>query len=817
MFVCLRAFAYDAKTKDAQDKKPMTEDQSNETQDKNAEKLKSLKLSYSFSQFIVGNPLKNLLISLLLIAILFPGMLFLKAKWSTRIWYDDDHPEIVRLNQFEEQFGGDVFAAISLYHPKGIFQEDVLKKIIEITDDFWLVSDVIRVESITNYNMIHAEGDDIIIEPFFDEDTSYTPENMKLSLEKALKDEAIPNIFLSYDGTYTIIYAYLRPIFNAVPDYSIIVDEVRALMKKHQTPDIKMYMLGAAPANHAFKEVATRDNIVILPFMFIFLLLLLYTQFRSFISVVLPLFLIAISIFSTFGAMGHFGIFYNSILAAIPGVLLAICIADAVHILNSYFHFRELSYRSNKSLLFALTKNFQPTVLTSISTAISFLSLASSEIAPIRDLGILCGFGTIMAWVFTYMFVGPCIALLEKPLDRTQVKSLSFARLFGFEKKKKKQHKDAKETARFFTGLIYRFRYLITGSFIALTVLSVYIAIQNEVNSDPIKYFDPHVPLRSAYDFAGTKIDGLRGVEFVADSGVEEGIKNPEFLRKLDKFIAFLEKDEQISQVQSVVTIIKKMNQTLNLNDPAFFKIPDTNKAVAEQLFLYTLGLPQGMDLNNQFTLDNRKLRMKVVWSIDTSKESEIKMNYILDKAKEFDLNVIAVGNAPLNLSMNKEVVDSFFKSMMTALLLVSLLLLFVYKDLYISALSLFPNVIPLCFGGALMYLMGKPIDMGTSIVCTVCLGIAVDDTIHFISSFKQYRKQGLDTLEAITEVFSITGKALVVTTILLVVGFGSFIFADFVPNHNFGMFCSLILALALITDLLFLPALLMIADREKA
>lgn len=780
------------------------------------DKFKKLKLSYSVSSFIVNNPFKNILIALLLAAILFPGIWMVKSKWSTRIWYDDDHPEMIKLTQFEEQFGGDVFAAISVYHPDGIFQRDVLKKIIDITDDFWLVSDVLRVESITNYNMIHAEGDEIIIEPFVHEDTDYTQENLLLMRDKALADEAIPNIFLSNDATYTIIYAYLKPTFTAVPDYSTIVDEVRALMAKHTFPGAKLYVLGAAPANHAFKEVSSHDNMMILPFMFVFLLMLLYTQFRSIISIVLPIILIGLSIGVTFGAMGHTGIFYNSILAAIPGVLLAICIADAVHILNSYFHFRELGHRSNPSLLFALTKNFQPTILTSISTSISFLSLASSDIAPIRDLGLLCGFGTLMAWLFTYMFVGPSIALLQNYLDSVSIKTLSFAKLFKLGKKPQHSKKDPKNSAKFFTKLIYRFRYLITGSFIVLTILSIYIAIQNEVNSDPIKYFDPAVPLRVAYDFAGTKIDGLRGIEFVADSGQAEGIKDPVFLRKLDRFIKFLESDPQISQVQSIVDVIKKMNRTLNGDNPEFYSIPDTNKAVAEELFLYTMGLPQGMDLNNQFTLDNRKLRLKVVWNIDSSKESEQKMHYILKKASEMDVTLIPVGNAPLNLSMNKEVVDSFFKSMMTALILVSILLLFVYRDLYISSLSLFPNVIPLCFGGALMYLLDKPIDMGTSIVCTVCLGIAVDDTIHFISSFKQYRKQGLNTLDAVTEVFSITGKALVVTTILLVVGFGSFIFADFVPNHNFGMLCSLILAMALITDLLFLPALLMIADRKE-
>jgi predicted RND superfamily exporter protein len=790
----------------------MNEETQTTNKNQDLDKLKKMKCSFSFANFIVTHPVKNLLIAFIVAAGLFPGILNIESKWSSKIWYDDDHPEMIKLNQFEEQFGGDVFVAVAFHNKDGIFQKEIFKTLEAITEDLWLVSDVMRVESLSNYNMIHAEQDDIIIEPFINEDTIYTKENLNKLKKEALADEGIPNIYLSKDATYTIAYAHLRPLFEKNPDYSLIVEEVRALMKKHALADSDMFLLGAAPANHAFKEVSQHDNSLILPFMFIFLLILLYTQFRSFISVVFPIMLIGLSIGVTFGMMGYVEIYYNSLLAAIPGVLLAICIADAVHILNSYFHYRVLDNNSDDSLRFALTKNFQPTLLTSISTSISFVSLSGSEIAPIRDLGLLCGFGTMLAWFFTYLFIGPSISIFARVLDNSKVKVFSFDSFF---KNKKKDRQSKLESSMRLTKQIFRFRYLIISTFTLLTVLSVYTALKNEVNSDPIKYFHPDVPIRRAYDFASTKIDGLRGIEFVVDSGKEEGIKQPVFLRKLDKFITTLEADKQISQVQSIVEIIKKMNRTLNQNKQEFYTIPDSNKGVAEELLLYTMGLPQGMDLNNQFTLDNRKLRLKVVWNIDTSKESEKKMYYILKLAKDHELDLTPAGNAPLNLSMNTQVVRSFFSSMVMALLLVSLLLFLVYKDLYISLLSLLPNVIPLCFGGALMYLLNKPIDMGTSIVCTVCLGIAVDDTIHFISSFKQYRKQGLDVLTAIAEVFTITGKALVVTTILLVVGFGSFIFADFVPNRNFGVLCSLILALALITDLLFLPALLMVADRK--
>lgn len=796
-------------------------------------RYETLRLANRWSKFIVNRPYKAILIFVILLLALLPGVLSINSKWSPRIWFDQDHPEIQKLNRFEQQFGSDTFISLGFHHPKGVFQHDVLKKIQEVTDKMWMVKDVIRVESISNYNMIRAEEDDIIINPFLEElDNLKEGETLKLSQlkklrQEALADDVLPDFFLSKDGTYTILYAYLIPgLGGKEPNFIDAVAQTRDLINQYaEAPpipgvskdDLQIFMTGPAAGNDAFREVSASDNIKLIPFMFSFIVIILFLQFRSFSTIILALGLIGTTIGVTFGLMGHTGIIFNSLLAAIPGVLLAICIADAVHIFTSYFYFRDLNYNSHDAIHLSLVKNFQPTLLTSISTAISFLSITHTDIAPIRDLGFLSGFGTLMAWLFTYLILGALLSLLSPFLDQRPVKTFEFYQLFRKGKKDDSKERNRKRaSSRFFAGLIYKTRFPIMIAFIGITIASVIIALRNEVNSDPMKYFHKSVPIRVAYDFTGTKLDGLRGIEFVVDSGKAEGIKEPEFLNKLDRFMDWMVKDEDITRVRSVREIIKKMNQTLHQDKDSEYKIPDSSAAVGQLLFLYTIGLPQGMDLNNQFTLDNRFLRIKVTWKIETSKESELKADYLVKKAKDFGLKMATGGNAPIYLSMNQKVVETFFSSMAMALCLVSLLLFLVYRDFFISLLAMLPNVIPLIFGGALMELLDKPIDIGTSIVSTVCLGIAVDDTIHFISSYKQYRSQGMSPIDAITETFLVTGKALVITTVLLVVGFGAFIFADFVPNRNFGMLCAMILFLALLTDLLFLPALLLTIDRNK-
>lgn len=783
-------------------------------------KYEGYKFAKTWSNFIVYKPWLALGVFLTCLLIFLPGIFSIESKWSPRIWFDEDHPQIQNLNRFESQFGSDTFISVGVYHPNGVFQKNVLNTVYEITEKMWMVKDIIRVESLTNFNMIRAQGDEILINPFLEdwEEKAKDPNKVdSQDLEKLKKDalthDVLPDFFISKDATYTIIYAYLIPGLNGKePNFTKAVDQTREIINQYQKNGIEIYLTGPAAGNDAFREVSGSDNKKLIPFMFGFIVLLLFLQFRSFSTIILSLGLIGTTIGVTFGAMGHSGIIFNSLLAAIPGVLLAICIADAVHIFTSYFYFRTLEYPSQEATRLSLIKNFQPTILTSLSTAISFFSITHTDIAPIRDLGLLSGFGTIMAWLFTYLILGALLSLYSKKLDQYPVKTFEFYRLL----KKDHNTERKRETSQMMVNSIQRFRYLIILGFFALSGVSVYIAIQNEVNSDPMKYFHKTVPIRKAYDFTGTKLDGLRGIELVVDAGEAEGIKKPEFLNRLDAYMNWLVKDPDITRVRSAREIIKKMNQTLHQEKEEEYRIPESAEAVGQLLFLYTFGLPQGMDLNNQFTLDNRRLRIKVSWRIETSKESEIKKDYIIKKAKDFGLNVETGGNAPIYLSMNQLVVNTFFSSMAMALCLVSLLLFLVYRDIFISLLAMLPNVIPLLFGGALMQLLGKPIDIGTSIVSTVCLGIAVDDTIHFVSSYKQYRAQGLGPNEAILETFMITGKALVITTVLLVVGFGAFVFGEFVPNRNFGMLCSMILALALLTDLFFLPALLLVIDRDK-
>ncbi len=196
--------------------------------------LKEKKIGSFFSSLIVNHPIKALGLFLLIFLALIPGLAKINSSWSPRIWFSADHPEIKKLDRFEKMFGSDQSVTIAIHNKGGIFNKEQLKIVSEITEKFWTIKGIIRVESMTNYNHISSKLDDILIEPLIDEEREFTIDYLTLAKKKALKDEVIPDYFLSKDTTLAIIYGILKPSFSGEPDYTQIVADTEALILTYQ-------------------------------------------------------------------------------------------------------------------------------------------------------------------------------------------------------------------------------------------------------------------------------------------------------------------------------------------------------------------------------------------------------------------------------------------------------------------------------------------------------------------------------------------------------------------------------------------------------
>lgn len=755
------------------------------------------------SRNIVNHPKKHILWVVLLFLSFLPGLLSFEEKYDVRIWFRDSDEHIKTLNQFERQFGNDENIVIALRSEQGIFTKDSLEMIHEITEKLWLVPEVLRVDSLTNYQITRVEQDDLYVEDFLYDDVNWTEVDLEAKKEEALSHRVIPHYLVSEDGLNAMIFARLVPTLDGSPNYANIVNASREIIASYEDrPGYEFHLIGEAAVNDAFREVSNHDTAFILPLLILLIVIYLLFAFRSVVAVTLPLIVTTMALLMSFGLCFMVGYSYNQILSILPAIVIAISIADSVHIIVTFFQYLGKGKTAKEATLVSLEKNLIPTILTTLSTMIGFLGLTVTELLPIRELGVLSAAGALFAWIATLFLVAPILSLshFKVPEHFKKMKDIQSASVF----------------ATRYIETIKKFKWPIVSFFTIIILVSAYLTSLVRINSNPYDYFTDNIEIRHANKFIENTFGGNSGPELLIESGSPDGVKNVEFLKKVEKLKDWINSRDYVNKTIDIVDVIKEMNQNMNQGDPEFYKLPESQKHVAEYLFLYSMSLPQGMDMTNRVSLDYEAMRISVLWSIFDTRGWLKHVAEIEEKADELNLSVKSTGKFLLFQRMTDYVVMTFFQSVIMALFFVAILMTILFRSLKLGLLSLVPNILPLFFGGAFMYLMDIDLNIGSAIVASVCLGIAVDDTIHFLSHYYKQRALGLSRVDAMSNIMTYTGSALLFTTTILVSGFSLYLLADFIPSVNFGQLCAVVLTGALAVDLIYLPALLFCFQKEK-
>ncbi len=754
-----------------------------------------MNLKERLSHFCIGKPKTNLVISFLLLIMFTPFAGDIVLDFSARTWFRSSDPNITLLNSFEKKFGNDESIVLVINSKESFFSPEKMKLLSEITESMWQVQDVIRVESLTNYNISFSEEDDISTEEFMPLDEINSKDFLKAREEVFDKHRVLPGVYLSKDHKSAVVYGRIVQKEEKNLDPDGIFDGVREIGEKYLKPlGIDYHILGAPALNVTFKRTSFLDLKTINPILVLLVIVYLIICFKNFWGVFLPLAIIGTTLIFMTGLIGFLKIKMNSLTFILPGIIIAIAIADSVHLLSTYFYLYKKEEGVVPALKGALKKNVWPIFLTSISTTVGFFSLTTSDVRPVAEMGLLAGIATMMAFLFSILIIPSSIVFFNISPNSKQSRG------------KKINYKFAKR----YIDFLDRFHLLVVVIFIFGSSLFGYLAYQNEVNSNPYKYFNKTNPISIGNQFTLKTFGGVGGPELVIDSGKINGVNDPLFLNKVDKLQDWLNQQPYINRVISVIDIIKEVNQSLHGGLPENYVLPDSKQMIAQELFLYTMGLPQGMDLNNRMDLKQKELRLSLLWSVQNSKESLERVEQIEEKARSLGLIVSTTGKPILFQMMNSYVVETFLNSMGIALAVITLILILVFRSLKIGLLSLIPNFIPIILGAGLLTVIKTPVDIGCAIVASVTLGIAVDDTIHFLAHYNSLIKAGMERKEALIEVISGTGMALVVTTMILVSGFGLFIFASLTPNKNFGILSSFVLFMALVCDLVVLPCIIL-------
>lgn len=744
-------------------------------------------------------PIRSLFITLVLSLTALYGVLSVRLDFGAKIWFPSESTLIKDFNEFTSTFGSENYLFIGMSPPnkQHVFTNKTIQHIHNITDDILSLKQVLRVDSLANFTDIYYKDNDAKVAPFLEEvDHNYSKHDLKNLKARAIKHNILKGKYISDDATNTLFLVRLgKPLKDQIT-YKEVLFNIEKVIKNYESKGYTFKFVGTPYVVNEFRRICERDFLIIIPLLSVIVCIFIYALFRSFFAIFCVFTVIILTNITTISISGYLGMKLNNLSSMVPGVLMAICIADTIHFLSSFYIY---DGNINNRLKHAFDKNFKGTLLTTLTTTIGFMSLATSTLIPIKDFGILCAIGTSLAWIYTVAIIFPMALISQNRLQ-----------------KKKSIPSFAKFNYAGLSKFCIKYSKLIVISFTGLATIFLYLSTKNQVNSNPFEYINKNLKVYKDNQFFNKKYGGFSSFEMSIDSMKQDEVYSPLFLNKVNELQSWIKKDLKASYVGSIVDYQLLLNKTFHKNKEEEFKIPTTRKKSAELLTYYQMNLLPGQELNTAMTIDNRKMRSSVFWNTQNSKEYINKIQSIYNKAKQLGLNLKITGREYLFNRMNEHVVNSFFKSIILTIIGISIFLVIIFKSVKYGLISLFPNLFPILFGSAFMSLLEKPLDVGTVLVASVCFGIAVDDTIHFLLDVQKRIKKDQSMEEAFTNTFTNTGTALLSTTVILVCSFTVFLIADFVPNHNFGFFSALILTAALITDFLFLPALISLFTGKK-
>ena len=771
--------------------------------------MNQIKKSFSekWGSFVVKNKWTLLIFSIIL-AFSLASQGKMEFDGDYHVFFSKSNPELEAFDALQEKYSKvDNIIMVLAPNNKNVFTKENLIAIEELTAQAWNTPYSSRVDALTNYQHTRAEGDDLYVEDLSYESENLTPEKVEEIKNIALNDPVLVHRLVNEDGSVAAINITVRlPGLDSAKEIPEITKANRAMIaafeEKHSQFDV--YVSGNVPLSTAFFESSQNDLALIgIMFMIVIAVTLLLT--RNIFATLATLVVVMLSIMSAVGFIGLSGIKLTAPSSVFPTMILTLAVADSIHILVTLLQkFRKEGYQKREAIIESMRLNFMPVFITSLTTVVGFLTLNFGEVPPFWHLGNITAFGMCMAFLYSTTTLPALMAIF--PIWRSS----------------KKEVTDKKAT--FYNQL----GQLIVRQPVRLTVISscfilsmTFLALQNVFNDSFVDYFDETVKFRTDSDFINKNLTGIYNAEFSIGSGESGGINNPDYLEKLNAFEKWLHEQEEVIHVNSFAEVTRKINKSMHGDNESYYKVPTNRQEAAQYLLLYELSLPFGLDLNNQINVDKSETRLNVVLQnlgskkmLEFTKRAE---NWLKKNTPDY-MHAIGVSPTVMFAKLGFRQADGMIKGNIIALLLISLVLMIALKSFKMGAISLIPNLAPVIVGFGFWALYLGEINTGMVVVFGMTLGIIVDDTVHFMSKFLRARRElNYNAKDSVIYAFETVGRALVITTIVLVAGFTVLSTSPFALNSYMARITVVIISSALVIDFILLPSILVLLYKEKS
>ncbi|HCG8757267.1 efflux RND transporter permease subunit [Vibrio parahaemolyticus] len=739
-------------------------------------------------------------IFLIIVATIGGKNLYFRGDYD--IFFDGTNKQLLAFDEIQTTFAKTDNLAIVIAPEDGdIFTPQTLSLIQKITVDAWQVPYSSRVDSIANYQHTEAFDDELLVEDLLYSEYELTPERISKVKSIALSEPVLKSALVSEKGDVTVVNITVQlPEMDKTAEVEEVVSSINAMIDRYQRayPDVTFHKAGIIAMNHAFMTAAQDDSSTLVPTMLVVILVFLTIMLRSILSVIATLIVIIGSVMATMGISGWAGMFLSTATVNVPTLIMTLAVADCVHVIATMRQSMKNGFTKAQSIERSIALNFVPILITSVTTAIGFLMMNMSDSPVLRDFGHLSALGVMVACFLSVTLLPALLKLLpiHVKMETSQDQKHVMDRLGDF--------------------VVSQRRALLPLSVAVIVVCASLIPL-NKVNDESVEYFGQRNEFRQAADFMEERISGMTNISIAIKTNESQGIAAPDFLNTIGEFSSWLRDQPETDHVATLADVYKRLNKNMHGDDEAYYSLPQARELAAQYLLLYEMSLPYGLDLNNQINVDKSSIKMVLTVANLGSVELVDLENRIYQWFAEHAPQYPVVASSPslMFAHIGETNMASMLSTLPITLVLISALLIFALRSVRLGLISLMPNIAPAVIGFGLWALISGEINLGLSVVVTLTLGIVVDDAVHFLSKYQRARREGQTAEQAVRYAFHTVGRALWITTVVLVAGFSVLAMSSFRLNADMGQLSAIVIFIALVVDFLFLPTLLMLFDKK--
>lgn len=721
-----------------------------------------------------------------------------KVDYEFEKFFPASSNEVRFFENFRDRFETDNdFLMLGIVEEEGVFDTLFLKEIKVLISDLKRIDNVNDVLGGTSLKRISKEplSGNLIPKKLLRISNEKLLEKDAI---KVLKDPMLTPVFFSYDGNnINLIIKHKERLSKKGCDS--LVASVEETMANYTFQEY--HLAGRSVAQSFYVNLMTTELIKFSAIGAFLVVIFLFLTYRNFWSVFIPLLLVLVSAIWTIGLMTIFNKPLDIMLVVLPTLIFIVGISDVVHLYTKFLFLKREGMAKSKAIMKTMNDVGIATLLTSITTAIGFASLYFVQVPIIQEFGLVSALGVMVTFFVTFTAFISFLSLSPERYFSKVVQS-DFWKL---------------KLNNAFVYTIRNGKSLLLYSGLALLIAFIGLNQINQKNK-LMEELPEESPLLTEVNYFNDNFVGMRPFEMALELKNEGDLFTYKTLKQIDKLDRFLLDQYGVEYLISPSMMVKKINLDLHNGDTAYFKIPNENKlsVITKSFSKKRFVREMKPFIDKREGIARLSGRVEDYGSEFFKEKDALLARFMKDEGLDEYFDHTLTGSAYLIDRSNAVLSSNLLLGLLAAFGLIAVLVGFIFRSLKMVLVVLFVNIIPLVGIAGLMGFMGIDLKISTSVIFTIAFGIAVDDTIHFMSKYRFATQQHSSILYALKNTYFSTGRAIILTTFILIGGFISLLFSGFMGTYYIGLFVSGTLIIALLTDLFILPFLLYLISDKK-